>query len=95
MFRHETDRLCQLCPKDSFAARFSMDKCEKCADGHMTAGLGSRSATDCHFHRPAAASWWHARRDPHVHDQHQSGLTLYNRWSSSHQQQSSALRRGW
>ena len=47
MFRQLGDRLCQLCPKGSYAPEFSSRNCIKCPRHHTTRGLGSRREEIC------------------------------------------------
>lgn len=81
MYRPQADPLCQLCPKGLYSDQFGSAKCVRCPLYHTTKGLGSRRASHCYYHRPAARSSLLDRRKPRNRQQPVGASFMhYNRW---------------
>ena len=80
MYRPQEDPLCKLCPKGLYSDQFGSANCVRCPLYHTTKGLGSRKASQCYYHRPAARSGLLDRRKPRNRDSVEASFMFYNRW---------------
>ncbi len=106
MYRASSDssRLCQLCPKATYAEGFASVRCDSSPVHHSTRKLGSRSRSDCYYRRAVynngPVSSPSSSSSGSNHKRNRLGFMFYNRWmtegrpnSASSSSSSSARRR--